>query len=179
MKKIILFLGILMLIQGISATTVKLEADRNELTYNETIELHLEIDIDKPIGGRLVVYREIEPGRFSAEVLYTKPSPAQCSKCLGDTPLSENLSRNFYFTPKHGGNYYAEANFDGIRKRVDFTVADLKAPKSSITTSISSTSTSTTSSTTTTTEVTFPLEESGNIIDSIFEFLFGLIRGLI
>ena len=180
MKRKILILGILMLLQGISATTVEMEANKEEFNLNETIELHLEIDIEKPIGGRLVVYREIEPNRFATEVLYTKASPAQCFKCIGSTPLTEDLSRNFYFTSKYPGNYYAEANFDGVRKRVNFTVLGPTTTSTTpATTSISSTSTSTTSSTTTTTYVTLPSKEKRTIIDSILEFLSGLIQGLI
>lgn len=177
MKKTILILGILLLVQGISATTVELEADKEEFNINETIELHLEIGVEKPIGGRLVVYREIEPNRFAAEVLYTRPSPAQCSKCLGSTPLNESLSRTFYFTPEHGGNYYAEANFDGIRKRADFTVAaPTTFPTSSTTTTITFTNTPATLSTTTTLDIQ---GKEKSIIDNILSFLYNLVKGLI
>jgi len=198
MKKTILLLGILLLVHGIAATTVKLEADRDELNINETIELHLEIDIEKPIGGRLVVYREIEPNRFTAEVLYTKASPAQCSACIGSTPLTEDLSRNFYFTSEYPGNYYAEANFDGIRKRVNFTVLGNRTMtttsltsstsiSSTIPTTVESTSTITVPTTTmpittTTLQATtsiIPVEEEESILDQILEFLSGLIQGLI
>jgi len=193
MKKTTMILGILLLLQGISATTVELEADREELNISETIKLHLQIDIEQPIGGRLVVYREIEPNRFTAEVLYTKASPAQCSACIGSTPLSEDLSRNFYFTSKYPGNYYAEANFDGIRKRVNFTVL---GPTTTSTSSTSSTSisgtipttvesisaitvpTTTMPITTTTLQATtsiIPVEGEESILDGLFRVLHSII----
>ncbi|MBU4266373.1 MAG: hypothetical protein L6243_00630 [Candidatus Altiarchaeales archaeon] len=175
MKKTILLLVILLLIQGISATTVKLEADKEEFNINETIELHLEIDIEKPIGGRLEVYQEIEPNRFAAEVLYTKASPAQCSECTGSTPLNESLSRTFYFTSEHAGYYYAEANFDGVRKRVNFTVASLTyTSTSSITTMSTYTSTLTTTTLQATTSI-ISVGEEESILDGLFRFLHSII----
>lgn len=180
MKKTALILGILLFAQVIAATTVELEADRDELGINETIELHLEIDIEKPIGGRLEVYREIEPNRFAAKVLYNKASPAQCSKCVGGTPLYEDLSRNFYFTPEYAGNYYAEANFDGIRKRVNFTVAALTLTTTSTSTSsTTTTSTSTSTSTTSSTTTTLPQQKHESVLDSLLGFLYGLIKSWI
>lgn len=175
MKRKILIFGILMLLQGISATTVELEADRDDLNINETIELHLEIDIEKPIGGRLVVYREIEPSRFAAEVLYTKASPAQCSECIGNTPLTGDLSRSFYFTPEHGGNYYAEANFDGIRKRVNFTVASLTYTSTSSTTTMSTYTITLTTTTLQATTSIIPVEEEESILDGLFRSLHSII----
>ena len=174
--KTILILGILLLMQGISATTVELEAGKEELNINETIELHLEIDIEKPIGGRLDIYREIEPKRFVVvTTLYRKPAPWECHSCAGGTPLDENLSTDFQFTPTRTGDYYAEANFDGVRKRVNFTVADLTASTSSTTTS-TLTSTLTTLSTTTTLDIS---EKEKSIIDNILSFLYNLVKGLL
>ena len=175
--KTILILGILLLMQGISATTVELEAGKEELNINETIELHLEIDIEKPIGGRLDIYREIEPKRFVVvTTLYRKPAPWECHSCAGGTPLDENLSTDFQFTPTRTGDYYAEANFDGVRKRVNFTVVALTTfPTSSTTTTITFTNTSTTLSTTT----TLPPQKQESVLERLLGFLYDIIKSWI
>jgi len=159
-------LEVLFLTQGITALMLELEADTGELFVNETIKFHLEINPDKPVGGNLVVYQEIEPNRFAiSKTLYSKPSPGQCYTCMGDTPLSEDLSRDFYFTPKDEGNYYAEANFGGAQKKVNFTVTEKRETVSStLTTPPSTTSLETTSTETivTTTSIE-PFEEMMDI----------------
>jgi len=145
MKKIVLIFGMLLLMQNINATTIKLEADRQELIINETIKFHLEIHPDKPVGGNLAVYRETESNRFTiVRILYSKPSPGQCYTCVGDRPLSEDLSKDFYFFPRDEGNYYAEANFGSARDRADFKVTGIEKTS----TTMGSTTTSPTTTTT-------------------------------
>ncbi len=192
MKKIILLLGILLLVQGIAATTVELEADKDELKVNETIGFHLEVYPDKPIGGTLTVYREIEPNKFElVKTIYSKMAYSQCPTCPKKGALTDDLVRDFYFFPKDGGSYYAEANFGGVRDRANFTVlgneTTTTTSSTSSTTTTSTTSTSTSTSTTTSTTLpttTLPTTTSTiparkTIIDSIIDFLSGLVRGLI
>jgi len=197
MKKLALILGMLLLIQGIAATTVNLEADRQEVSINESIGFHLEIYPDEPVGGALSVYREIEPNRFViVRILYSKPSPGQCYTCAGTGPLTEDLSRNFYFFPKDGGNYYAEANFGGEQKKVGFTVLGEETTSTTSSTSTIATSsttiviTSIPATTTTTTSTSIPtttLRETTStisgkdrgFIESIIDLIYDIIQGLV
>jgi len=147
MKKSVPFIAVILIFMSVSgsATTVKLTADKENVTIGESIKFHLEIHPTEPVGGQFVLYREVEPRRYKlCVVFYEKPSPQQCTECAGDFPLSEDLSRNFHYKPVDPGNYYAEANFGGVRDKVYFTVF------TEATTTTSTTSTSTTTSTTTT-----------------------------
>jgi len=191
-KKISSIVGMLLLIHFVVATTIELEADRDKLEVNETIEFHLEVYPDKPVGGNLAVYREIEPNRFAmVRILYKKPSPGQCYTCVGTGPLTEDLSRNFYFFPKDGGTYYAEANFGNVQKKVNFTVigvatayiANRTSASTNLTstsTNLTSTSTNLTSTNTTTLQVTTSIpKKEKTILDQFLDLLYRLIKGTI
>ena len=148
MKKLILTFVIFTYIPCVSATTLTLTADKDIISVGETIKFHLEIHPTEPVGGNFAVYMEVSPKKFNQiRILYKKPSPGQCYTCAGDTPLRDDLSKNFYFIPKEAGNYFAEANFGNLQKRVNFTVTEITT---TTTTTVTTTSTTTTSSTTTT-----------------------------
>ena len=139
----------------VTATTLDLTADKENLTVDETVEFHLEIHPTKPIGGSFQLYKEKAPKEFQLIVVfYEKPSTKRgCPGCgVVEYPLSEDFSRTFYYTAKTLGNYYAEANFGGVQKRVNLTV--IMPITTSTTSTTSSTTTSTTSSTTTSTSTT-------------------------
>jgi len=153
MKKSVPFIAVILIFMSVSgsATTVKLTADKENVTIGESIKFHLEIHPTEPVGGQFVLYREVEPRRYKlCVVFYEKPSPEQCTECAGDFPLSEDLSRNFHYKPVDPGNYYAEANFGGARDKVYFTVFT-ETTTTTTTTTATTTKTTTTMTTTTTT----------------------------
>lgn len=142
MKRVFLTLCLVVFLISITvATNVTLSSDKSTLTLGEEIKFHLEIKPSKPVGGKLSVYREVRHNEFRlTRILFSKPTPSQCATCVGDTPLSEDLERNFYFKPQLKGTYYAEANFGGVRDKVEFNVVE-----------------ATTTTTTTTTPTTLPI----------------------
>jgi len=175
MKKSVPFIVVILIFMSVSgsATTVKLTADKENVTIGESIKFHLEIHPTEPVGGQFVLYREVEPRRYKlCVVFYEKPSPEQCTECAGDFPLSEDLSRNFHYKPVDPGNYYAEANFGGARDKVYFTVFTETTTTTTTTTATTTKTTTTTTTTktvatttktTTTTSSTLPEENSSPV----------------
>jgi hypothetical protein len=139
-----------------SATTIKLDLDKERVQLGETIKFHLIIQPSKPVGGTFSVNKLVSEKRVKlVRILYSKPSPGSCYTCVGGYPLSENLDRNFYFKAREEGNYYAEANFGDAKERVNFTVFSPTTSTTTITASpLPTTSTFTTTSSSTTTSTT-------------------------
>jgi len=119
------------LIPLVHATEVNLAIDKKVVKENETVKLKLSIRPTQPVGGQLVIYRREENKLVLVRQLLVKPSPGQCFACARDYPIKEDFSKTFIFHPGREGEYIAEANFGGVRKRVEFNVL----PKVTTTTS--------------------------------------------
>jgi hypothetical protein len=157
MNKLILLIALTLVFMAfpVSATTVTLTADRENLTLGESVKLHLEILPSEPVGGQFVLYKETESRKYILQVIFfKKPSPEQCLDCAGDVPVSGDLSRDFSYKPTDPGNYYAEANFGGARDKVYFTVQQETITTTTTTTTTSTSTTTSTTSTSTTTSTT-------------------------
>lgn len=150
MKVWLFLLTVLWLTSTVSAVNVSVSADGENLTLGDTVVLHLEIDTKEPIGGQFVLYREVEPKKYSlVKIFYDAPN---CATCGGGIPLSRPLSGNYHYVTTSEGNYMAEAAFGGAADRVYFTV--LKETTTTTTTTTTSTTTTTTTTSTTTTSMT-------------------------
>jgi len=118
----ILLAFLLSTIPLVSATTVDLNVDKQNLSLGEPVRVTLALNSKEKISGTLSIINLDEKRQEALLFQSTQPG---CS-CRPDTRVVGDYTDSSTYTPKKAGNYQIRAYFDRIERTVNITVKEIE-----------------------------------------------------
>lgn len=121
---LMLIIILILILPQAHATTIELTMDKKNYKVNETIHVTFDLNPDKRVKGSVVIYEKIGENKYR-ECSPRLFSTVICATCTPhgyeyiDMPFSDTFSRQM----NEPGNYFVEANFGGVIKKIFFNVS--------------------------------------------------------